>query len=206
MKEADILALWEKAGALIQNSHIIYTSGRHGDSYVNKDAIYPHTELTSRLCLAIAEKFCDSQVDVCLAPALGGIILSQWVAHHLTRLRGKEVLGVYAEKSEDGQRFLIKRGYDSLIRGKRVLLLEDVMTTGVSIKRVVEAVREVGAEIVAVAALCNRGNVTPVEIGGVPELFSLIKLNLNSWEAAECPICKKGDPHQYVGGKRETSQ
>jgi len=201
MTEAETLQAWEKAGALIRNSHIIYTSGRHGESYVNKDAVYPDTALTSKLCRAIAEHFAKARVEVCLAPALGGIILSQWVAHHLSEITRTQVLGVYAEKSEDGESFVIKRGYDKLIRGKRVLLLEDVMTTGISVKRVVTAARQAGAEIIAVAALCNRGGVTSEEIGGVPELFAQMQLSLMSWEARECPLCAKGVPVNTSVGK-----
>ena len=99
--------LLARIGAVITGSHIVYTSGRHGTAYVNKDAIYPHTRETSRLCRAIAENFRGDAVEVVLGPAVGGTILSQWVAHHLSEITGREVLAVYADKGEGDAFFKI---------------------------------------------------------------------------------------------------
>ncbi len=173
-------------GALVTDSHIVYTSGRHGKAYVNKDAVYPHADLTSAVTLAMIEPFVSQNIDVAMAPALGGIILSQWAAHHLTRLSKKEVLGVYAEREGDG--FLLRRGYDKLVAGKRVLILEDVLTTGGSVKKTVETAKAAGAKVVGVAALCNRGGVT-ADFLGVPELRSFLEVKLDSWEEKDCPMC-----------------
>jgi orotate phosphoribosyltransferase len=190
--------------AVILDQHLVYSSGRHGTSYINKDAIYPHTDLTSELCRQISEHFLDSNVDCVIAPALGGVILSQWTAHHLSRLTKRTVLALYAEKVEGGGAFVIKRGYDLLARSKRVLVVEDVLTTGGSVRKVVEALRQVPAEIVGVGALCNRGQLTPQSLGGVPDLLSLIDLNLDSWDASDCPLCKQGVPiNPNVGKGRE---
>lgn len=196
-----VLGLLEKVGALLRDSHLVYTSGRHGRAYVNKDAIYPHTALTSELCDEIARRFEKDRIEVCLAPAIGGVILSQWTAHHLSRRTGKEVLGVYAEKTETGDGFVVRRGYDKLTAGRRVLVLEDVLTTGISVKRTVDAVRAVGGDIIGVAALCNRGGVTPEDLGGVPRLDSLVEISLDSWDASECPLCKSGVPVNTSVGK-----
>ena len=192
MTSVEILAALAKVGALIQDSHIVYTSGRHGSHYVNKDALYPHTGMTSDLCREMATRFKDAGVDIVLAPAVGGIILSQWVAHHLTALTGREILGVYAEKAPVGEGFVIKRGYDKLVAGKKILILEDVITTGISVKRVVEATRALGGTVLGVAALCNRGGITTKELAEVPRLTSLVEINLDSWEEKECPLCAKG--------------
>ncbi len=191
----------EKIGALIQGSHLVYTSGKHGSAYVNKDAIYPRTEITSQLCLEIAMRFADSKVDAVLAPAIGGVILSQWTAHHLTKLTGREVLGVYAEKAPEGDAFVIKRGYDELCRSKRVLVVEDILTTGGSVKKVVEAARAIPCEIVGVAALCNRGVVTAQDVGGPGELFSLTQVQLEAWDEKDCPLCRAQVPINISVGK-----
>ncbi len=201
MTSEEVFQELEKIQAIIRDSHIVYTSGRHGTHYVNKDALYPHTALTSRLCEEIARRFENSGVEIVLAPALGGIILSQWVAHHLSLLLKKEILGVYAEKAPDGESFILKRGYDSLVKGKRVLILEDVLTTGISVKRVVETVRFHGGEVLGVGALCNRGSVKPEDLGGVPRLDSLIQIQLDSWEERDCPLCKKNIPVNIQVGK-----
>lgn len=204
MSEKEILEILRKVGAVIVDGHIVYTSGKHGTAYINKDAIYPHTEETSKLCELIAQKFVDSDVDVVIAPAIGGVILSQWVAYHLTQLTDKEVLGVYAEKSEDGDSFIIKRGYDKLIAGKNVLVVEDVLTTGGSVKKVIEATRAIGGNVIGLGALCNRGNVKPEDVANVPNLFALINVTLDAWDEDECPLCKQNIPiNTDVGKGRE---
>ncbi|KKU86195.1 MAG: Orotate phosphoribosyltransferase [Parcubacteria group bacterium GW2011_GWA2_47_9] len=130
MQEQEVLQILGKVGAVITNSHIVYASGKHGEAYVNKDAVYPHTKETSRLCRAIAEQFADDGVETVVAPAIGGVILSQWTAYHLSEITEREVFGVYAEKAEGGDAFVIKRGYDKVVAGKNVLVVEDVLTTG----------------------------------------------------------------------------
>ena len=91
----------ESIGALITESHVVYTSGKHGKSYVNKDAIYPHTELTARICQAMAEPFYTTEIDAVLAPAIGGMILGHGIAAALSRHQKKEILSVYAEQTPE---------------------------------------------------------------------------------------------------------
>ncbi|MBI1909156.1 MAG: phosphoribosyltransferase [Deltaproteobacteria bacterium] len=209
MTEQEVLRILAKSKAVITGSHIVYTSGKHGTAYVNKDAVYPHTQETSLLCQTIAKKFAASGVEVVIAPVVGGVILSQWVAHHLSELTGREVLGVYAEKMEGGEGsgespFVIKRGYDKLIQGKKVLVVEDVLNTGGSVKKVVEATRAVGGDIIGVGALCNRGGVKPSDIGNVPELFTLVNLKLEAWDEPFCPLCAQKVPiNTDIGKGRE---
>lgn len=221
MQEKEVLRILAHIGAVITDSHIVYTSGKHGTAYVNKDAIYPHTGPTSELCWAIAEYYNGFPharfIDAVIAPAIGGVILSQWTAYHLTELTGREVLGVYAEKEGKVQTsasygplsprfedaFVIKRGYDKLIRKRNVLVVEDVLTTGGSVKKVVQAVRDVGGRVVEVAALCNRGNVAAEAIGA-PGLFALANVKLDAWDEKECPMCKQGVPiNTDIGKGRE---
>lgn len=203
--EQEVLRILSRVGAVIKDSHVVYTSGLHGSGYVNKDAIYPHTRDTSRLCLAIAEHFINDGVDVVIAPAVGGVSLEQWVADHLTSLTGIEVLGVYADKvTVDGKdSFVIKRNYDKLIDHKHVLVVEDVLTTGGSVKKVVAAVRACGGTIAGVGVLCNRGKITHDDID-VRRLFSLTNLNMDVWKEEECPLCAQGIPiNTDVGKGRE---
>lgn len=202
MTEQEILSMLSSVGAVIRHSHIIYTSGKHGSMYINKDALYPHTKETSALCRVIAHHFAHDNIDVVVAPALGGIILSQWTAHHLSEINGREVLGVYAEKMDSD--FVIKRGYDKLITGKNVLILEDILTTGGSVKKVVMVARSFNANIVGVGALCNRGGIEPKDLGDVPKLFSLVSMQLDAWEETDCPLCAEQIPvNTSVGKGRE---
>jgi len=199
----EALRILTEAGAVITDSHLVYTSGRHGKEYVNKDAIYPDTEKTSVLCMMIAQRFKGKQVEAVIAPAIGGVILSQWVAHFLTFYTGRKVLSLYAEKTEDGE-FVIKRGYDKLIANKWVLVVEDVLTTGGSVRKVVQATASVGGLVVGLGALCNRGGIKPEDICEGLDLFALINLKLESWSEADCPLCKAGVPiNTDVGKGRE---
>ncbi|MBI3535527.1 MAG: phosphoribosyltransferase [Deltaproteobacteria bacterium] len=199
--QGDHIKLLSSVGALIIDSHIVYTSGKHGSAYVNKDAIYPHTELTSNLCKKIAEHFSNKEIEVVIAPVIGGVILSQWVAYHLSQIRHKEVFGVYAEKLGSGDGFVIKRGYDKIVNGRNVLVVEDVLNTGGSVKKVVKAVRSIGGKIIGLGAFCNRGGVSHQEVGDVPEIFSLFNIKLDAWEETKCPLCKSGVPINIEVGK-----
>lgn len=192
MNSEQVLDIFKQTGGYISDSHIVYTSGKHGSAYLNKDAIYPHTAEVSKLCRAIAEEFKGKGVDVVAAPALGGIVLTQWTAHHLSQLEGKEILSVFTEKTAEGEQ-IWKRGYDKLVAGKKVLIVEDLLTTGGSVKKEVEAVKATGGEPVAVAALVNRGGVKSEDIDGVP-LFTLASVNFQAYEESTCPLCQSHVP------------
>ncbi len=191
MDEGKVLEILQKVGAF-RSGHFVFVSGLHADTYVNKNAMYPYTHSMSELCKGVAEMFKGQQIEAVLGPATGGIILSQWVAYHLSELEGREVYSTYADKDGDG--FVIKRGYDELIKGKKVLVVEDLVTTGGSLKKVVEAARGVGAEVAAAVAVCNRGEVTKEMAGNPPVFTSLLTVHLDQWPAAECELCKQGIP------------
>ena len=195
----NIKAILAQTNALIQDSHIVYTSGRHGSAYVNKDAVYPHTHHVSQIGLAMAKCFMSGNVEAVLAPAIGGVILSQWTAYHLSEITRKNVLSTYAEKESAGD-FVIKRGYDGLIKGKNVLVVEDVVTTGGSLAKVIAKAREVGAKIAGAICLCNRGGIRGGDLG-VDRFESLVNINFASYEAADCPMCKEGKAINTSVGK-----
>ena len=207
MKRKTAEEILREVGAIITDSHIVYTSGRHGRDYVNKDAVYPHTAIISDLCRNIAAHFVGYEPEVVVAPAIGGVILSQWVAHHLSHqlsaVVSHDILAVYAEKADDGS-FVIKRGYDKLVKGKRVLVVEDILNTGGSVRKVVEAVRLIGGDVIGLGALCNRGGVTPKDVGDVPRLITLANVSMDSWAEGECPMCAGHIPiNTDVGKGRE---
>lgn len=192
MQEPDVLDLFERVGAF-RKGHFVFTSGRHADTYINKDAIYPYTRETSALTRAMAEHFKDDKIDVVVGPAVGAAILSQWTAHHLSDMNGRDVLGVYADKDGAGG-FILKRGYDKVAAGKRVLIVEDLVTTGGSVLKVMNTLRAVGADVVGVAVLCNRGEVTADAVGNPGKFISLVRVHLESWEADACTLCERKVP------------
>lgn len=205
MQTPDTLAILRQVGALITDDHIVYTSGRHGSTYVNKDALYPHTAATSAVCAVIAQRYAAADVEVVAGPTVGGVIMAQWTAHHLSAILGREVLAVYAEEEQAGEtrRRLFRRGYDALVSGRRVLVVEDILTTGGSARLVIEAVAAAGGAVVGVGALCNRGGLT-AELLGAPALYALAEVPLASWAAEECPLCRDGVPVNTRLGKGAT--
>jgi len=189
----EALELLKSTNAVITDSHIVGTSGRHMAVYINKDALYPHPKETSRMGELFAEKTKDLDIDVVAAPALGGIILSTWTAFHLSGAKGKEILGVYTEKDAEKNQ-VFTRGYDKLVSGKNVLVIEDLTTTGGSVKKVVNSVQGAGGNVVQVCVMVNRDpeNIN-AELIGAP-FSSLAVLKAESWEEADCPLCKENVP------------
>ncbi len=189
----DIIQILKGVGAVLDNGHFVGVSGRHFSLYITKDALLPHTEQVSEVCKLFAEKYKDIDIDVVAAPALGGIILSQWVAHHLTLLKGKEVLAVYTEKTPDRDQ-IFTRGNEQYVKGKNVLCVEDAVTTGESVMKVVRSVERAGGKIVGVCVMVNKD---PQHINsktlGVP-FDALSELEVITYSAEECPLCKKGIP------------
>ena len=192
MEESEALDVFQKVG-MFRTGHFVYTHGNHSDNYLNKDALYTDTKETSKLCRAMAEKFVKSDVDAVVGPAIGAAILAQWVAFHLSELTKRDVAAAYADKDGRGG-FVLKRGYDSLVKGRKTLVVEDLMTTGSSAKLVVEAVRAAGADVVGVVALANRGGVKKGDVGDPPCFEVLVDLKLDSWPESECDLCRKGIP------------
>lgn len=191
-REKTVRQILLDTGAFLIDSHFVLSSGKHTDSYVNKDAVYPHTEQTRELCRMWAKDFSESGTEVVLGPQLGAIVLANNTASELTRITGREVLAIPAEK--DGEDFKLGRGYGELVKGrKRVLVVEDVVTTGKSVKKVIDLVRRHGGEVIGAGILCNRGGVEPQNIG-VEEIDVLLNLNLPSWTSDECVPCKEGIP------------
>lgn len=189
----EVINILKRVGAVLEDGHFVGTSGLHFDTYVNKDFLYPHTEETSRICKLFAEKYKDANIEVVVGPALGGIILSQWTAHHLSEMYGKEVLGVYTEKSADGKQ-VFTRGYEQYIKeGKRVLVVEDIITTGSSILKSIKAVKEAGGNVVGACAMVNKNKDLDKGIFAVP-FDTLTDLFVTTYTADVCPLCKNGVP------------
>ena len=203
MNDPAIMRMFAGVGAIVSDSHFVYSSGRHSSVYINKDALYVHPRTISALCRLMALPYDAAAIDAVVGPVLGGIILSQWVAHHLnTRRASGETLAIYAEKGSDDadKRFFFGRGYDRYIPGKNILVVEDVLTTGGSARQVIDLVRKHGGNIVGLSALCNRGNVQPSDIGDVP-VQALVTIALETYAAEECPFCRDGVPVNTTLGK-----
>lgn len=203
ISEVEVMKAFAEAGAIISDDHFVYTKGDHGNAYVDKAKVSTDTQKLSILCKEIANQFVDDDVDVVVGPVTVGLAIAQWVAHgmngYITRRYG--ISALFADKGEklpDGTTsFVLKRGYDELVRGKRVLVVDDICNSGGSVRNVVCAVRECGGKVVGVGVLCNRGGVTARDLGGVPRLFALMNITLQKWSEEEClekGPCSEGVP------------
>lgn len=183
----------KKVNAIITNKHLVYTSGKHGSVYINKDALYPHTKETSKVGKMIAQKFVGKNIEVVVGPAIGGIILSQWTAFHLSKLEKREILSIYCEKDKNENQ-VFTRNYDTLVKNKRVLIVEDIIMTGGSIQKAIKTVKEFKGKIIGACAMVNRA---PRQVNsktlGVPfEYLGIIEAG--AYDAKDCPLCKKNVP------------
>ncbi len=188
----DLLSLLEEVEAVMSNDHFVGTSGAHIDTYINKDALYPHIDKVSEVGKMFAEALSEYDIDVIAGPALGGIILSQWSAAKLSDLKKKNILSVYAEKKDGGLK--LTRGYDKVVAGKNVAVVEDLTTTGGSLKKVIEAVREAGGNVTVAAVMVNK---SPKEVTsdffGVP-FIALSEMSVAAYSAEDCKMCASNIP------------
>ncbi len=198
-REEKVKKILAKANAVLTNGHFVYVSAKHGDKYINKDAIYPHAKLVRSLAKMWAEDFKNSGVEVVVGPAMGGVILSHDTATELSKILKKDIPGVYAEKDGDGG-FIFTRGYGEFVKGKRVLVVEDVLTTGGSVKKVIDLTREAGGKVIGLAVIANRGGVKAKDVG-VTKMDALINLEFNAMEPKDCTLCNSGVPVNTNVGK-----
>ena len=189
----NVIDILKGIDAIATDSHFVYTSGKHGSVYIRKDKLYPHTKTTSQVCKLFAEKCKDFDIDVVVGPSIGGIILSQWVAYHLSEIKGKEILGVFTEKDENSNQ-VFKREYDLLVKGKKTLIVEDLTTTGGSVKKVIESVRQAGGEVMLTCVMVNRDQEKVNETTLGAPFLSLGVLKADAYDPVDCPLCKEDVP------------
>lgn len=183
-----VLEVLKEAGVL-QEGHFLLTSGRHSDKYMQCAKIFQHTKYSEELCAALAEKFQDKGVELVIGPAIGAIQMSYEVSRHLG------VKNIFAER-ENGE-MTLRRGF-TIEPGQKVLVVEDVVTTGGSVREVIDIVRKNGGEVVGLGVIVDR---TGGKIDfGVP-FESVISMEVISYEADECPLCKQGLPLVKPGSR-----
>ncbi len=182
MTEEEVRKMLEETGA-IMNGHFLLTSGLHSPHYVEKFNVLQHPEYTEKLCQAMAEKFKDANIETVVGPMTGGILL----AHETGKALGTRA--IFTERVDGHMTF--RRGF-SLHKGERVLIVEDIVTTGGSIREVIDVVREFGGVPVAVSMLVDRSG-GKVSFGDVP-YTALLHLNVEAYKPENCPLCQQGIP------------
>ncbi len=179
MKQEDVLDIYRKTGALL-SGHFLLSSGLHSDRYLQSALVLQQPDIATKLCAALADHFKDQKIEVVIAPALGGV----FVSHETARALGVRALFAERVKGE----LTLRRGF-TISPGERVLVVEDVITTGKSTRETIEVVKKAGGSVIAAASLVDRS-------GGKAELGvpykSLVTLDVPAYAAETCPLCRAG--------------
>lgn len=187
-----VIEIFTKANVLLEG-HFLLTSGRHSRQYMQCAQLLQYPDYAEEICKGLAEEFKEDEIDIVIGPAMGGII----VAYELARQLG--VKSLFAER-ENGK-MTLRRGF-FIPEGAKVLVAEDVVTTGGSVKEVMEVVREQGGEIVGVAVLVDRSN-GKIDFG--TKLRAALTTEVISFSPEECPLCKEGKIPAIKPGSRKIS-
>ena len=193
----DVLRELQRLGAVYLDKHFVYARGKHGSGYICMDPMFTDPVLMQEVGNQLVAPFKDGSFDVIVAPATGGVALGAYTAVAYDHGGGfrpsTRVPFVWADKAADNDFVFERLGFAQQLSGKRVLIVEDLLTTGGSVLRVRKAAEECGAEIIGVSAVCNRGGVTD-EMLGVPRLTSLATVDFDAFDPDSCPFCEDSVP------------
>lgn len=182
-----VLDLLKESNALLEG-HFLLSSGKHSDRYVQCAKLLQYPDKAAKALGLVVEKLRDLDIDIVVGPAMGGII----VAYELGRQLGKPA--IFTER-EDGE-MKLKRGFH-IEKGQRVLIAEDVVTTGKSAYEAIKVVEDYGGIVVGIGCIADRSN------GDIKyPLFAGTKLEINTYEKETCPLCKKNLPIVKPGSRK----
>lgn len=177
-----------KQSEALLEGHFLLSSGRHSDRYCQCAKLLQYPDRAERVLAVVTEQVKDLPIDMVVGPAMGGII----VAYELGRQLG--VPAIFTERVDNVM--TLRRGFE-VKPGQKLLITEDVVTTGKSSLETIAVLKEMGAEILGIACLADRSS------GDFPyPIYSATKLNIQSWEAEECPLCKQGIPFIKPGSRK----
>ena len=182
MTEKEVEDLLIETSAIMEG-HFLLTSGLHSPRYVEKFNVLQKPVYTEKLCRAMAEKYKDANIETDVGPVTGGILL----AHETGKALGTRA--IFTERENGKMTF--RRGF-TLHEGERVLIVEDIVTTGGSIREVIDVVKEHGGIPVAVSMLVDRSG-GKATFGDVPST-ALLHMDVQTYQPDECPLCKQGIP------------
>ncbi|HHY04352.1 MAG TPA: orotate phosphoribosyltransferase [Thermoanaerobacterales bacterium] len=190
MTREEIIKIFTETGVL-KTGHFLLTSGRHSDKYLQCAQLLQFPEIAEKVCRELAQNFKKMNINTVIGPAIGGILVSYEVA------RALNVRSIFAEREEGDM--TLRRGF-SIEPGEKVIVVEDVVTTGGSVKEVIAMATDLGADVVGVGALVDRSG-GKVDFG-VPAYY-LLNLDVNSYLPNDCPICRKGIPVVKPGSRKQ---
>ena len=185
MASQDTILETLRASGALKEGHFVLSSGRHSDQYIEKFDLLRQPRATSEVCRFIADRFQDQEIDVVVGPTTGGVILAFEVARQLG------VAAAYAERSTNSETAREFRRGTTFSTGMRVLVVDDILTTGGSLRETLHALADHSVEIVGVAVLVDRSG-GEVELG--TPYVALAMMAIATWDAADCPLCGQGEP------------
>ena len=189
LKNEELLKMFEAAGA-VRRGHFELSSGLHSSTYVQCALVLRYPRYAEKLGQALAAQFSDATIQTVVSPAMGGVIIGQEVARALPPPKFSVETGVpaiFVERNAGGS-LCLRRGF-SLEPGEKVLVVEDVWTTGGSTFETIQVIEEAGGRVVAVGALIDR---SAGEIEFPVESRSLLSLKIPSYQPEDCPQCREG--------------
>ncbi len=189
MTEEQVKKIFIETGAIMEG-HFLLTSGLHSPQYVEKFNVLQHPERTQKLCEALAEKFAGKNIETVVGPMTGGILL----AHEVGKALGTRA--IFTERENGKMTF--RRGF-TLRPGERVLIVEDIVTTGGSVREVVDAVKARGGAVVGIGMLVDRSG-GRASFGEIPH-EALLRLDVTTYEPENCPLCRDGIPMTERGSR-----
>lgn len=185
----DVMQLFVDSGA-VMHGHFILTSGLHSDTYMQCAKLFENGEIAQKLCAAAARKVKKYNADAVVSPAVGAIIFGYELGKQLG------IPNMFAEREKDGN-FALRRGFE-LKAGARVIVAENVVTTGGSVKEVIELLSKLGVTVEAVVEVVDRSG-GKVDFGVPNE--SLLQVDVKTFSPDECPMCKQGTAAVKPGSK-----
>ncbi len=189
MTNNEIIDIFEKSNALLKG-HFLLTSGKHSDQYFQCAQALQYPDVTTKICKELSDYFKDFEIDSVIAPAMGGIIVGQETARQL----GKRFIFTERENKE----MKLRRNF-KIEKGENFLVCEDVITTGGSVREVIDIVELNGGNVVGVGVIVDRSN-GKIDFGY--PLNSVLKLEAKAYEPDECPLCKQGLPLVKPGSRK----
>ncbi len=189
LTQEEIIKIFKEKEVMLEG-HFLLTSGRHSDKYMQCAKLFQYADTSALICKQLAGQFDGKKIDLVVGPAIGGIIM----AYEMGRQLG--VKNIFAER-ENGV-MTLRRGFEAPA-GANVLVVEDVVTTGGSVREVIALMKESGANVVGVGAVVDR-SAGQVDFGC--EFRAVLSMEVKSYDPAECPICGSGLPLVKPGSRK----